>query len=85
MSYRLVLELPFDVTLVVRDTFESIESATEKAVSLPGEFIPTLDTEINMDSVIVIPFKEKSCEQKKSKSMIMPESSPSNQEISSLS
>lgn len=57
MNIRLVLNLPFGVTLVHNGSFPTEEAAVDYAKTLPGNFSPVKDTEALNDAVEV-PFNE---------------------------
>ncbi len=60
--YRLVLELPFRVTLVHRDRFETPEKAQECLATLPSGFVIAPENAIDINPIIEVPFLKKSQE-----------------------
>ena len=56
--YRLVLKLPFNVTLVHRDRFETTDAAQVVANELPGGFKILPEDEVDLTTAQLIPVKE---------------------------
>lgn len=63
MGYRLILRLPFNIVLVFRGLFETVEETYPYLGALPNGFEPVEDTDPALIGAIPVPLRTKKVKQ----------------------
>ncbi len=57
MAYRLVMNLPYNTSLIWRETFDSSDAAATKQTALPEGFKVAAEEDLDLSKYIEVPLK----------------------------